>query len=325
MGETSNISIMAELLSKDLFTMFKWERVGPININWSCQNDHHKKKTHPSDVVLCYPEPYRNRTTYVNCDLKSYAKGSIAAGSIINSIENLALAVECANVSQDWQKQYLKYNESNAEIVGLLFIYNHDGLFDKDFDRMIREAAKDKINIPKNVKVFVLGPRDICYLNTVVNDVKRMIADEVIPVSSGDRCFYYPDLYNEKVMQKDWSVAATLETLTGPWQMIKYKKANSSEHGIVIYCKDTGDRVEEFIYLIDYLFHYQILQNYSDIRVKLPNASSHAASVFTHALKQYTARYEGHEELVKRLESLSYEPVTNVISTFNETEIGMRL
>ena len=189
---------------------------------------------------------------------------------------------------------------------------------------MIHEAARSKINIPKNVKVFVLGPRDICYLNTVVNDVKLMIASGVIAVNSGDRCFYYPDLYNEKVMQKDWSMAATLETLTGSWQMIKYKIPNSSEHGIVIYCKDIGDKVEEFIYIVDYLFHYQILQNYSDIKIKLPNASSHARAVFEHAIKDYAARYEGQDELVKRLASISYESITNVISKFSETEIGMR-
>jgi hypothetical protein len=72
------------------------------NINWPCENqEKHEVKTHPSDVVFWYDEPYSQSRTYVNCDLKSYAKGSITAGSVREAIESLAKTLSCAEVSQE--------------------------------------------------------------------------------------------------------------------------------------------------------------------------------------------------------------------------------
>lgn len=73
MGETANIARMAEKLSDDLFSEFFWEKTGPMNENWGCEDkEKHKVETHPSDVVFYYDEPYSHTRTYVNCDLKSW-------------------------------------------------------------------------------------------------------------------------------------------------------------------------------------------------------------------------------------------------------------
>nr|WP_315206710.1 hypothetical protein [uncultured Albidiferax sp.] len=78
MAETANIAAIAEKLSGELFAEFFWKRTGPMNENWACAKpDHHNVKTHPSDVVFYYDEPYAKQRIYVNCDLKSYAKSSI--------------------------------------------------------------------------------------------------------------------------------------------------------------------------------------------------------------------------------------------------------
>lgn len=76
MAETINIAKMAEKLSKGIFLEFLWGRMEHTNINWPCENqEKHEVKTHPSDVVFWYDEPYSQSRTYVNCDLKSYDKG----------------------------------------------------------------------------------------------------------------------------------------------------------------------------------------------------------------------------------------------------------
>ena len=73
------------------------------NINWPCENqEKHEVKTHPSDVVFWYDEPYSQSRTYVNCDLKSYAKGSITAASVREAIESLAKTLSCAEVGQEF-------------------------------------------------------------------------------------------------------------------------------------------------------------------------------------------------------------------------------
>jgi hypothetical protein len=71
---------LAEIVSNDLFGRFFWRRTGSTTQNWPCENRLHlPRKTHPSDVVFHYDEPYSLRRTYVNCDLKSYASKNINA------------------------------------------------------------------------------------------------------------------------------------------------------------------------------------------------------------------------------------------------------
>lgn len=82
MAETVNISKMAELLSKEIFSAFGWQSKGLKNYSWPCvlPEQHHKKrikKLHPTDVVFRYFDPYTNQTTYVIFDLKSYSKGTL--------------------------------------------------------------------------------------------------------------------------------------------------------------------------------------------------------------------------------------------------------
>src|SRR6185437_3768261 len=50
------------------------------------------QKTHPSDVVFSYDEPYRTVRTYVNCDLKSYAAGTITPHKVLSAMRDLALS-----------------------------------------------------------------------------------------------------------------------------------------------------------------------------------------------------------------------------------------
>jgi hypothetical protein len=108
MAETIHIAEMAEKLSKEIFSEFLWQRTGPTNQNWPCEEQEaHGKKTHPSDVVFFYDNPYSLSRTYVNCDLKSYASGSIKAAAIREAMESLAQALNCAEKSKEWQKLYL--------------------------------------------------------------------------------------------------------------------------------------------------------------------------------------------------------------------------
>ena len=120
MAETINIAKMSEKLSKGIFGEFLWQRMEHTNLNWPCEDqEKHEVKTHPSDVVFWYDEPYSQSRTYVNCDLKSYAKGTINAGNIREAIESLAKALSCAEKSQEFHEKFVHSNVS-AEMCGLL-------------------------------------------------------------------------------------------------------------------------------------------------------------------------------------------------------------
>lgn len=61
--------------------------------------------------------------------------------------------------------------DENFIVNGLLFIYNHDGGYDKDFSEQLKFVKRETIRIPKGRKIFVLGPSDISFLTSVAANI----------------------------------------------------------------------------------------------------------------------------------------------------------
>jgi hypothetical protein len=322
MAETVNISRIAEYISKNLFLELGWEQEGPANINWACEDKSHNKKTHPSDIVFSYQEPYDAIRTYINCDLKSYARDSLTNSTLLGALQSLIMSVNCAQKSKEWQNNYLR-GDDTPNIVGLLFIYNHDGLYDKNFMNIFNSALIEKVNIPKNTKIFILSPDEICALSTIVNDIQTSRGKNELP--QNDLCsFFYPDRIS-RVARKEWKLPATLETIKSSFLVMKHKSCSSisNYNGVTIYYKRNGSNVEEFIYLVDYLFHWQMISEDISIKIKLTNPSTAAPAVFNRAIKDYVGRYNITKELSERLKDIKLETIKTIVTTFNETEIGM--
>ena len=64
-GETSAIQRVAGKISDDIFSVFKWDRAARADMNWDCCQEAHSKKTHPSDVVFFYIDPYEEEMVYL--------------------------------------------------------------------------------------------------------------------------------------------------------------------------------------------------------------------------------------------------------------------
>lgn len=211
MAETINIAKMAEKISKGIFNEFLWGRMKHTNINWPCENkEKHELKSHPSDVVFWYDDPYSQSRTYVNCDLKSYAKGSINAGAIREAIESLAKALTCAEVSKEFNDTYI-HQDVSPNIQGMLFVYNHDKEYDKDFSKILDKVKGEDLDIPKGSKIVVFGPEDIFWLNNVHHEIIHLRGGSGL-LPERDFCkFFYPPLIRRKNVQPDQAKAATLE------------------------------------------------------------------------------------------------------------------
>lgn len=325
MAETTNIAKMAEKVSKEIFSEFFWENVGPIDTNWDCvQEDRHNKKTHPSDIVFRYEDPYAQKYININFDLKSYAKGTINVTSVRAALESLAMASECTQLSEEWQNRYQSKN-MNTEIISSLFIYNHDNSFDKDFDQLLFDATKRELKMSEGNKIFVFSPQRIQYLITIVNDIKVLRGDEILP-NKNDYTFYYPTL-DKKPTRNPWKSSATIELLFSTWQIIKYKinpiNKESNDFGIMIFYSKKGDSQEEFQYLIDYLFHYQLVSLSSKIMIRVANADKYASSNFSSAIDEYKNSFNIDDEIVRKLDDIKFESITSIVKDFSEIEIGM--
>lgn len=321
MGETVNIGALAELISSELFEEFKWKKVGPTNENWNCVkcvkhgSNASPKKQHPSDVVFYYNDPYSTKTVYVNCDLKSYAKGSISKASLRQALLSLINAVECAKISSSWKDLYL-IPETKYTIVGLLFVYNHDGEYDKNFAKELNLIAD--LKIPKNVNIFVFSPKIIVYLHSIAYDICSLRGKDLI--ASKDECsFIYFDKQISKLSPNDsGKYAATIETLLGPWMIYQSKNDN-----FLIYYLDSGDSFQEFIYLIEYLFLYQLIKEDYNLEIRAVNSSDLASSYFSKAIKYYCENYQTDSLLEKRLRKIKFNKVNIIKSGISSMDIGM--
>ncbi len=326
MAETSNIATMAERVHRNCLMEFGWEPVGPRDQNWECVIHSHGKQTHPSDIVFHYSNPYSegDLRTYVTTDLKSYATGSLTKTSLRKAIQSLILSTECANISQSFQEHYV-HSGSNSEVVGLLFIYNHDSNYDKSFRATLISSMEGiSQELRQGQRVFVMGPEDVLYAHDLANDIKLQRADSHYPTNKQDLEFFYPDLVRRKASHSQ-NKASSLEMLLSPYQIVRYKIPKGSETvtNYTVYYRGEGAKYQEFVYLIDGLFRYQILQHAHEVTICLARPHNEAASKLERAKEAYVHQFHGLSEMRNRLNVVKYRAITNIAPRFSDVEIGM--
>ncbi|MCB8823287.1 hypothetical protein [Microvirga rosea] len=329
MGETVGIARIAEIISDEIFAEFLWTKIGPENIDLECQKkDAHNAQSHPTDVVFFYDEPYEDITTYVQCDLKSYAAGSIGRSQIEKALVSLSKQVSCAEISQEWQDRYVHKHKDFA-ISGLLFVYNHDGGYDRTFSDNFEKLKLDDLDTPENSKLVVLGPVEIHWLNNVSQEIVRMrgkSGSERLP--DLDACsFFYPQPVRRAQLRGELRCAATLEMLTGPWIILQHLGHENRKAGFVIFYRPSGETVDEFLYLIDYLRQHGLLDQKYSIVIRSMDKTGVSANNFQKAKQHYVAAmgatYDGDGSLLDIINGITFSLMNNLIPTFSEVEIGM--
>lgn len=308
---------MAEKVSQEVLGVFGWERVGARNLNWNCVNQEvHKTNagTHPSDLVFKYKDPNSAFTIYLNADVKSYAKDTINKTKLTAALHSLANATNCANASEEWSKFYTIDGELRRTH-GLLFIYNHDGEYDKNFLETLEKVRFEQVPVTKNNRVYVFSPQMVSYLTTVAQDIRVFYA-------GGTFGFRYPDMIFSHPRHHELPVAA-VEYLLGPWQVVSGKKSDGRPQ-LNIYYYGQGNSSDEFKFMIDYLFRFQLVEDVP-ISVRLPHAGEDASRNFLKAKTEYAVDFYELQEFKKRLDLISYYPVTSTVLRFSTETIGMEV
>ena len=317
---------MAKKVSDDIFSEFGWHQKGPEDVNWTCvASEKHELDTHPTDVVAWYADPYEDSKIFLNVDLKSYAIGSLQKAQIRGALTSLCKAVDCANVSAGWQKLYGD-DGSNYRCHGLLFVYNHDGEYDGEFEKLFQAMETKDVPLGTPNRVFVFSPATVNYLATVAVDIQRARGNGHLP-SKGEYAFYYPDLIGARPKAQNQG-AASVEMLLSPWQIIRFTKATEtgssrlSVHYIVYY-RGAGASVDEFKYLFDAFFRFSLLGDEERISLRMPFADKDAAAYFDRAKDAYADEFFGLKEFRLRLNRITFEQVTNIVKVFSTTTLGM--
>lgn len=326
MAETANIALVASNISDEIFKYFLWDIHPRKDENFPCHNSNHTgsggapKQSHPGDVVFHYSHPYTNKRIYLHTDLKSYAEDSITKASLRTAIKSLAMTVECARESEDWRKLYSVLPDEQYEVHGLLFVYNHDNKYEKEFDKVMALANPDSIGIPPNVVIHFLGPQDIKRLLSICNDIMKLQHGKKLPEKY---TFYYPDLMMYRRTGDVWDKAATVESLTGPYTILRYDKEEGS--GFVVYYNGKCESSEEFEYFLDCLSRYQMIESGHSILVRVTsNPDTDLKGLFALAQKRYAKAWGFDAAREKLVNAISIDSIMSVTSNFNPGEIGWR-
>jgi hypothetical protein len=353
-GETEAIAKMAERVSQDILDWFRWSRVKLPNQNFDCVKGviHAPKKashTHPVDAVFWYHDPYLNRAVYFNTDLKSYAVGSIDASQIFPALKSLAHTIDCARVSEEWQDRYV-LAQAPYEVRGMLFVYNHDAEYDKGFYELLtksvtRRTSKqpkprepntprlESIPIQDGQSIHIVEPRLISYLTTVIADTQRLHTEGSFPEQQYE--FFYPELKLHKTNGAKLERPATIEMLAGPYliirhdKVVKYSESTKAledryPEGFVIYYNRAGESAEEFVYFLDILSGYQILDGDQKIRVRIAHHSPalDVKSNFKRAISLYAQEWGFDRYKLARLEAIEMAEVEVAKYSFSRVDIG---
>lgn len=324
MAETAVIARMAEKLADQILGEFFWRKTGPMNVNWQCEHqDSHGVKSHPTDTVFFYNEPYSESRRYVQCDLKSYSKTSITKSQMKAAIVSLAKQVTCAEVSPEWQRLYVG-DETTPVISGLLFVYNHDDEYDAEFAHLLGEIKNEDLKLNPNSRLFVFGPDDINWLDRVATEIRQMRGKGELPAKQSMR-YYHPQLVRKTNFQIVAARAATLEMLSSPWIMLGWEDDDNGRDGFVVFHRRESN-VDDLVYLLDYLRHFQLLQKKIDVTIKVPQADASASVKLQKAVTKYIDHVSGHNEdseLAKLLQKVSIGFVPENKTSFSTEAIGM--
>lgn len=316
MGETQNISKMASRISEEIFSVFGWEKFGPVNSRWECVTESHKRTEHPTDVSFRYDDPYnRNRTVNVLTDLKSYAASTINKAKIKGALNDLCETLTCALRGPGWKEKYATDDVTANTLVGMLFVYDHSRSYESDlFASIFADVDVSDYVLPPQSRVVIFSPQTISALHTIATDIRLLREKKELP--SAKNCqFWYPDLVTAR-LQDNEPKAASVEMLTGPWVSMRHK-AGKATH-FTFWHQQGGSSVDDFQYLFDSFFRYQLLTEPNTfIQVRFLSPERNARSHFDGAKTQYATRLYNFPR--DRLEAITFERVPNVTRFFDET------
>lgn len=332
MPETTNTEAVGRIISEKIFAKFGWRQCGPYNHDFECvEKELHKKmrvKTHPADVVFKIPDPYLGMDVYLHTDLKSYGKTSIEKAPLKNILRDLAISVDCANKSPAWAELY-DQSAGNHVVHGLLFIYNHDHEYDKNFPAVLQQIGDGIPQLPEGKRLYVISPERALYLYNVASDIISLQGEKALPIEDSDIQFLHPDLENTRIQTKKYG-PATIESLLSPWQVLHHHdtSAKKIEPGYIIYYAGKGEVPDEFLYLLDYIFTYQLLEDTGVIQIRLPNGITAAANTFAKAKTRYGEEFWPVEEnsqkhFQERLERIKCSVCPQRFPVVSTTEIGL--
>lgn len=327
-GESSNIAALAGLMANDIFTPLGWdESHGPRDENFKCLKPGHQPKKHtehPVDVVFSYLSPYTRKKNYFLVDLKSYSKGTIEKKDLTAPLRSLAKTVSCAQVSKEWRSKYCYADDEDFVLHGMLFVYNHDSQYDKDFRSILQRVTVQDLEMPSDSRVFVIGPDDISYLLSMINDFKTVRLNNGLTLDDPIK-FHCVNQVLQPAAVSD-SPVAHIEAVIGPYQLISYdvkSKDALSRKDFAIYYRGQGKSPEEFEFILDFMLRKELIQSDNKISIIGMFLDHEAERHFKEAKTRLLSKMYNLDTFKDRLDQVLLRRADLVVRSFSKEVVGM--
>ncbi|EPH6015016.1 TPA: hypothetical protein PXJ37_002473 [Yersinia enterocolitica] len=328
-GETKNIDEIAGIISSRIFDELGWQCQKTTDISWDCclrshlnarqQLSENPKKTHPTDVVFRYKDPYSDETQYIQTDLKSYCSNTLESyKSILATIRSLSQQVECAPRNNFWKKTFLDNSTEKYNVHGMLFIYNHDNEYAKNLYEKLAGAATTQYSMSERSFIAVIDPKLIRFLLDVTENIekRRAYTDKTTQeknilwqkIPEVEKCtFFYPDKHN-KIAIKGKNLPATLEMITSGMLLYSYEhdfirddEGHRSDKKVLnIFWQEEVNSSEHFIFILEYIFNYQLLNQFDKILIITPFSST-SGDYLNAAINDYAGIYSFNQNHIETL------------------------
>jgi len=144
--------------------------------------------------------------------------------------------------------------------------------------------------------------------------------------------FFYPDLtlWKRKTVD-DQRIAATIETLLSPYFILTHDAIKPEKDGnvvepagsIVYYARD-GSSPEEFIYLLDSLSRYQLVNSATQIRIRMAGTSRSGAfkNNFEKAKNKYCDEWGFQSDREAEIMAITIDAIQPGLHNYVPDEIG---
>ena len=258
-------------------------------------------------------------------------------------LQSIAKTIDCASISKEWKDRY-GINSTNYDIRGMLFIYNHDGKYHREFYNTFKTTVNNdrkklginlkSIGLKKGQQIHIVEPLLISYMTTIIADMNKLHHEGTFPQYDYD--FYYPELLRNKTVSGDrHSRPATIEAIAAPYLIIEHDavvtklrtgEVQRTEPGFVIYYNRSGSDPYEFVYLFDTLSRYQLLDGEKNIRLRFAyyNPSQDIGSNFEKAKDIYIKSWGYDDHKRKILNKISIKELTLMEHTFKTKMVARR-
>ena len=249
----------------------------------------------------------------------------MATFDLAGTLEDLAKSVECAHKSSCFSEAF-GITGSVEVVEGMLFLYNHDGEYNKDFDQRLQQVASKSLGLCADQRIYILMPDRITYLHSVAHDIKQRIAKLTFENDYKDYDFYSPDLRVSAVKGKKHG-ALPIEFMVGPWMFVSFKTKRNG-HRLVIYFDANGDTPDDFTTLFDAIISYNLLEDDLNMEVVLQKCDPKAPIHFESARSSYAKLNRGKSDdslssFEQRLGQITFTTAPQVKPSYIENEMAI--